>query len=304
MRFIDNWCYALTAGMTAYATVLPVPPAAITRLDLADGDEYVLTLVNTLDPLTNDTYEIVKLVGLASGYTLQRGQQGTVAKAWPEGTVVFAGVTAEMLSQIQGGGAALSGAGVPTAAPPAVGVTYTDTIGGGLFYSVGTASLDDWRLAPGTGYWAEAFYDNSGTPVQLPRWAREIDLWSSDGEPYEGDIEVILPALGGEQVLERMVLNVYNDAASYILRLNVAALAARFGLTRLTVAHPETDAYINSYSKTVNVGLAGNCRITLSAGLSFIDLEGDLRSGLITVDIADLPFSNWISSPLEPQPIA
>lgn len=198
---------------------------------------------------------------------------------------------------------ALSGAGVPTAAPPAVGVTYTDTIGGGLFYSVGTASLDDWRLAPGTGYWAEAFYD-SGTPVQLPRWAREIDLWSSDGEPYEGDIEVILPALGGEQVFERMVLNVYNDAASYILRLNFSALAARLGLTDITVVHPETDAYINSYSKTVTVGLAGARRITLSAGIKYIVLEGDEREGLITVDIADLPFLNLTSSSLEPQPIA
>jgi len=42
MRFIDNWCYALTAPLSAGGSELPVPAEAITRLGLAVGDEYVL----------------------------------------------------------------------------------------------------------------------------------------------------------------------------------------------------------------------------------------------------------------------
>lgn len=98
MRFIDNWCYALTAPLSAGGSELPVPAEAITRLGLAVGDEYVLCIVSALDPLSGPGLEVVRIVGLASGYDLLRGAQGTVAQDWPEGAVVHCGVTAALLA--------------------------------------------------------------------------------------------------------------------------------------------------------------------------------------------------------------
>lgn len=98
MRFIDNWCYALTDELAAGGTELPVPGEAIPRLALADGDEYVLCIVSALDPLSGPALEVVRLVGLDVGYELQRGEQGTAAQDWPEGAVVHCGVTAALLA--------------------------------------------------------------------------------------------------------------------------------------------------------------------------------------------------------------
>jgi hypothetical protein len=108
MRFIDNWCYALTDELLAGGTELPVAGEAIARLALAEGDEYVLCIVGELDPLNNSGLEVVRLVGLASGYELLRGEQGTTDVTWPAGAVVHCGVTAALLAELwaaaQGGG--------------------------------------------------------------------------------------------------------------------------------------------------------------------------------------------------------
>lgn len=101
MRFIDNWCYALTAPLSAGGSELPVPAEAITRLGLAEGDEYVLCIVGALDPLNNSALEVVRVVGLASGYDLMRGEQGTDSQVWPSGSVVHCGVTAALLAGLQ-----------------------------------------------------------------------------------------------------------------------------------------------------------------------------------------------------------
>jgi hypothetical protein len=98
MRFIDNWCYALTGALAASGSELPIAGEAITRLDLEESAEYVLCIVGALDPLSNSALEIVRLVGGESGYELQRGEQGTAAQDWPEGAVVHCGVTAALLA--------------------------------------------------------------------------------------------------------------------------------------------------------------------------------------------------------------
>ncbi|CAM4003782.1 hypothetical protein [Ectopseudomonas alcaliphila] len=101
MRFIDNWCYALTDELPSGGTELPIPGEAITRLALAEGDEYALCIVSALDPLSGPALEVVRLVGLDSGYELLRGEQGTAAQVWPSGSVVHCGVTAALLAGLQ-----------------------------------------------------------------------------------------------------------------------------------------------------------------------------------------------------------
>lgn len=100
MRFIDNWCYALTDELPAGGAELPVSGEAITRLGLAEGDEYVLCIVSALDPLSRPALEVVRLVGLDAGYELLRGEQGTDAVTWPAGSVVHCGVTAALLAEL------------------------------------------------------------------------------------------------------------------------------------------------------------------------------------------------------------
>ena len=104
MKFIDNWCYALAAPFAIGAATLPVPPDAITRLNLAAGDEYVLTIVSVLDPLSIPALEIIRITGAAGGYTLARGEEGTAEQAWPSGAVIMCALTAATLQALADAG--------------------------------------------------------------------------------------------------------------------------------------------------------------------------------------------------------
>lgn len=94
MNYINNWLYQLTGSFAAGQSTLPLPAAALERLALAEGAEYLLTLSATLNPTTPGETEIIRLTGTAGGYTIARGQEGTHAQSWPEGTSIWCAVTA------------------------------------------------------------------------------------------------------------------------------------------------------------------------------------------------------------------
>lgn len=92
-RYVNNWLTRLNAVLPAGGSSLPVPQAALDRLDLSSAGQYVLTLVNSLNPLEQGVIEIVRIT--ASG--LQRGQEGTSAIEWPTGSYVYCAITAGTL---------------------------------------------------------------------------------------------------------------------------------------------------------------------------------------------------------------
>lgn len=101
MDFVNNWQTELTGTLPAgTGMALPVPPAALARLA---GGVYLLTLAD------GETVEIIRYNG-PDGKIEARGLEGTTARAWPEGSVIYAAVTAgqltgllQQISQLQTG---------------------------------------------------------------------------------------------------------------------------------------------------------------------------------------------------------
>ncbi|WP_448681359.1 hypothetical protein [Pseudomonas nicosulfuronedens] len=293
MRYIDNWCYALSGAMDSAAVALPVPPAAITRLGLGAGDVYTLTIVDTLDPLNTAAVEILTLTGQAGGtYLLSR----PAARGWPAGSVVFAGITAAMLAgfgQGGGGGAGLSGAGWPETPPPAVGATYLDTEGPGLFAAVGVADVDDWRLVSGMNYNERSDADYS-VPYEVGRWTRDVMLYPTDSA-FTETLTIQLPAFGGgiAGVQERMELRMENDEA-FQCALDFSATVARQNIGFLTVQHNLTASDVRIEGASVIVSLTGSSRLELVVDSP--STVGADRWGFVRLRVSEMPFEQSISS--------
>lgn len=115
MKYINNWIAQITAPLSAGATVLPISPTAASRLDLANGGKYWLTLTNSADPLEQTQWEIVEV---SAGLSLVRGRDGTAAQNWPADTLIYCALTAGQLTDLQaritaletGGGGSTDGA--------------------------------------------------------------------------------------------------------------------------------------------------------------------------------------------------
>ena len=108
MQFINNWQRPIVLGELEDSAAL----------DLPDGS-YRLTISN------GELVEIVDAEVTSGTAALQRGVEGTTPQEWPEGSVIYASVTAEMYRRMAG----LSGEGDPngvvTANPAAL---YFDTL--------------------------------------------------------------------------------------------------------------------------------------------------------------------------------
>ena len=115
MNYINNWITQITAPLPAGATVLPISPIAASRLDLANGGKYWLTLTNSTNPLEQTQWEIVEV---SAGLSLVRGRDGTAAQSWPADTLIYCALTAGQLTDLQaritaleaGGGGSTDGA--------------------------------------------------------------------------------------------------------------------------------------------------------------------------------------------------
>lgn len=100
MRFINNWITQLDAELPVGGTSLPIPSAALDRLDLSDTGYYLLTIVPSMDPLEQQNAEVVRIYAGPDGPQIERGVEQTVEQQWPAGSYVFAGVTAGVLQYL------------------------------------------------------------------------------------------------------------------------------------------------------------------------------------------------------------
>jgi len=95
MQFVNNWIAQLSAEFAPGDKVLPLPSAALSRL--ASGD-YLLTLVDSANSIEQTAWEVM-LVKVAAGVaTATRGQEGTLARSWPVGSLIYCSVTAGTIS--------------------------------------------------------------------------------------------------------------------------------------------------------------------------------------------------------------
>ena len=98
-KFINNYETKLTAQATAAATSITVSNAA--GLSLAAGEVYRMTIQNADASL----FELVDVTAISSNtLTIGRAQEGTTAQAWPSGSIVLCGVTAEQLDKLNSSG--------------------------------------------------------------------------------------------------------------------------------------------------------------------------------------------------------
>lgn len=173
MNYINNWIYQLDGVLAVDAAVLPLPVAAIERLGLDEGVEYLVVLTGFLLQLGGGDFEVARIVGGAGGsYTLLRGEEGTAAAEWPAGTLIHAPVTAGQLSSFGTGATGPSDSGWITLSTAAgvSGVISGRKIGS-VVYLRGEVSFSP----------ASAFVDTA--IVQLPSgWepAAELVLYTSN----------------------------------------------------------------------------------------------------------------------------
>jgi len=98
--YSNNAVTALSAAITVSATTLTVANGAVLPA-LTAGDYFLVTLIGLNVNGAEAKWEIVKVIARSSNtLTVVRGQEGTTAQAWPNGTLVEARLTAGTLSNL------------------------------------------------------------------------------------------------------------------------------------------------------------------------------------------------------------
>lgn len=93
MKFINNWQATLTNALPAGGSTLPADTGRL------QGGVYRLTITEP-EPTPGSSWEIMDVA--SGGAITARGLEGTTARQWPAGSVVYAGLTAGMLEAIIG----------------------------------------------------------------------------------------------------------------------------------------------------------------------------------------------------------
>ena len=91
MRYLNNWITQLTADFAPGATTLPIDP---TYFALLLDAPYLLTLVNSLNPMEQTSWEIIKVTISSGAAVIERAQEDTTAQYWQAGSTIYCGVTA------------------------------------------------------------------------------------------------------------------------------------------------------------------------------------------------------------------
>lgn len=115
LSFINDFQGVLSEGISSLDDTLPLPPPLADRLVFNDGQEYILTLA---DSLTLADRTMVEIVRVSDGYAIQRGLEGTTAQDWPAGTPVMCAITAGTLTDILSRLEALESSPPPPPPPP------------------------------------------------------------------------------------------------------------------------------------------------------------------------------------------
>ena len=97
LSFINDFQATIAGDLSDSDIELPLSPADISRLDFSGGQEYLLTLADSIDIRERSRVEIVRV---SAGLQLQRGREGTEAQSWPEGSLIMCSITAGGLAEI------------------------------------------------------------------------------------------------------------------------------------------------------------------------------------------------------------
>lgn len=130
MNFVNNWSQALALASGATSCALDLPNGA-----------YRLTLTDSASQAS--VWEIVDAVVENKAASLTRAREGTVARAWPAGSIIYCAVTAGVMS-------ALSQQNEYLASVVADLQARVDTLEGGSIVLT-SANQDDYRY----GYWRD-----------------------------------------------------------------------------------------------------------------------------------------------------
>jgi hypothetical protein len=106
MRYLNNWITQLTADFPPDAVALPVDT---TYFGLLGAAEYLLTLVNSINPIEQTAWEIIKVTITSDSVTVERAQEDTTAQYWTAGSTIYCGFTAGGMNEILGQVATLTG---------------------------------------------------------------------------------------------------------------------------------------------------------------------------------------------------
>ena len=121
MNYINNFNRPITLGAAATTVALDLPDGTF-RLCISNAARTQL--------------EVLDAAVTSGAAALTRGLEGTTAQEWPEGSSVYASVTAGMLAGFGGGGGALiSGAGDPDGVTAPAGTHYSDTTRDAVWYA-------------------------------------------------------------------------------------------------------------------------------------------------------------------------
>lgn len=91
MRYLNNWITQLTADLPPDGAALPVDPA---YLGLLGEAQYLLTLVNSTNPIEQTAWEIIKVTISGGAVVVERAQEETAAQYWMSGSTIYCGFTA------------------------------------------------------------------------------------------------------------------------------------------------------------------------------------------------------------------
>lgn len=97
LTFLNNWITQLTTDLSADAQTMTMGSEAD---QLIPGNDYLLTLTSSTDPLKAAPHEIVALRFGGTEMYIQRGIEGTTPRDWPVGTLVYCSITAGFMNSV------------------------------------------------------------------------------------------------------------------------------------------------------------------------------------------------------------
>jgi len=279
MNFINNWLRGITleVGVTECA------------LDLPDGT-YRLTIADSATALAT-VWEIVEAVVVDGTATLTRGMEGTLERNWPEGSVIYAGITAGMLSlfSLGGGAEVVTGEDPPALAPPSVGALYIAPAGP-AYIALGSDFPEQWAQVLGEP--APYNYDatTAGTTNAVPREARAARVGVADGSAAEVECTLELPEW---PVLPHgFVIDAMGSAANPMtVHVDLAdALPAGVVATYIGGEDFDSGATISRVGDVLTIETDHPVRLTLVGLRSYLDMADELNAE-VSISLARLPYT-------------
>lgn len=193
LSFINDFQGVLSEGISSLDDTLPLPPALADRLVFNDGQEYILTLADSL-ALADRT--MVEIVRVSDGCAIQRGQEGTIAQDWPAGTPVMCAITAGTLTDILSRLEALESSPPPPPPPPP----------GELLSFIAETYIEEWEESTETisEYRAAA---RDGPAITLGEYSGTLKLFMASKRT---------PKISGADSPDKMRIEFYVETGGYL----------------------------------------------------------------------------------------